>query len=260
MHKGRTDEARALLLAHLEGEPRAIAERRLLIRVEAFRGQLGEVERQARALADVLGAGSPLPWIELGHALEIAHRYDEALDAYDRAAEVAPQDPAGPRTGGLRAARWGELELAEPRLAEALRRDPRDATTWHALGFVRLAGGELGLAEQAYRSGLLADPGRVENRVGLATVALARGDMKSALAEYDALAAARPQFADAELGRAYALMMLARYAEAEQALARAARLGASSTIVAAQRSELARRTSAYPSGVGGAQRVSPLKP
>ncbi|HKY39498.1 MAG TPA: tetratricopeptide repeat protein [Polyangiaceae bacterium] len=242
MDKGRADEASALLRDYLQKHPSAVPERRLLIRVEAFRGQLGASEAEAKALERQLGPTSPIPMVELGHALEIAHRYDEALAAYDRAAEVAPRDPLGPLTGGLRAARWGELDWAEPRLREAVRRGPRDPATWHALGLVLLSLGNASGAEQAYRSGLLADPEALENRVGLATLALSRGDLSGALVQYDAIVARRPKFADAHLGRSYALIGLGRFSDARQALDEAARLGADPRVIAAQRQELSART------------------
>src|SRR5258706_4703621 len=174
--KGRTEEASSLLVTYLQKHPDAVAERRLLIRVEASRGQLGKAQAQILLVEKQLGPHSPIPLVELGHALELSHRYDEALAAYDQAAEVSPRDPLGPLTGGLRAARWGELDLAEPRLREAVRRGPKDPAAWHAFGLVLLSRGNLEGAEQAYRSGLLADPGALENRVGLATLALSRGD------------------------------------------------------------------------------------
>jgi tetratricopeptide (TPR) repeat protein len=244
--KGQVEEASRLLRSYLDKHPDAVAERRLLIRVEASRGQLGAAEAQAAQLEKQLGAGSPIPLVELGHALEMAHRYDEALDAYDRAAQVAPRDPLGPLTGGLRAARWGELKLAEPRLREAIRRDPKNPAAWHALGLVALSQGDLGAAEQAYQAGLLADPAALENRIGLATLALQRGDLSTALGQYDAIIARRPSLADAQLGRSFALIGLGRYDEAHRALDDAARLGANPRVVAAQRRELARRTSAHP--------------
>jgi tetratricopeptide (TPR) repeat protein len=246
MTKGRADEASKVLRGYLTQYPSAVPERRLLIRVEAFRGQLGAAEAEVAVLARQLGAASPIPLVELGHALEVAHRYDEALAAYDRAAEVAPRDALGPLTGGLRAARWGELDWAEPRLREALRRDPKDPAAWHALGLVQLSLGNLAAAEQSYRSGLLADPDALENRVGLATLSLSRGDLRAALVQYDAIVARRPKLADAQLGRSFALMGLGRYAEARVALDEAARLGGDPRVVSAQRAELARRTSAHP--------------
>lgn len=244
--KGQVEEASRLLRDYLAKHPSAVAERRLLIRIEASRGQLGAAEVEAAKLEKQLGADSPIPLVELGHALEMAHRYDEALGAYDRAAEVAPRDPLGPLTGGLRAARWGELGLAEPRLREAVRRDPKNPAAWHALGLVQLSQGELAAAEKAYNAGLLADPAALENRIGLATLALRRGDLSAALGHYDAIIARRPKLADAQLGRSFALIGLGRFDDARLALDEAARLGASPRVVAAQRRELARRTSAHP--------------
>lgn len=244
--KGQSEEASVLLRHYLQEHPEALAERRLLVRVEASRGQLGKAEAEVKRLEEQLGPASPIPLVELGHALELAHRYEEALAAYDRAADIAPLDPLGPLTGGLRAARWGELELAEPRLLEATRRGPRDPAAWHALGLVRLSRGDLDGAQRAYRSGLLADPEALANRVGLATLALRRGDLPGALVQYDAIAASRPRLPDAQLGRSFALMGMGRFDEARRALDRAARLGGDPRVIAAQRRELARRTSPHP--------------
>ena len=239
VQKGRSAEAAQALEAHLKQHPEAVAERRLLIRVYASMGQMGHAEEQAQTLARQLGPQSPVPWVELGYALELAHRYDEALEQYDRATEVAPRDPLGPLTAGLRAARWGEAELAEPRLVEALRRDPRNTEAWHALGLARARLGNLDGAAHAYQSGLRADPHAIEDHVGLATIALLRGDAAAALAEYDAIVSARPKFADAHLGRSWALMKLGRLDDAQRALDRAQELGASPRPLSAQRRALA---------------------
>lgn len=246
MDKGRAEEASQLLLSYLQSHPNAVAERRLLIRVEASRGQLGRAQTEVARLERQLGPHSPVPMVELGYALEMSHRYDEALAAYDRASELAPADPLGPLTGGLRAARWGELDLAEPRLREAVRRGPKNPAAWHALGLVELSQGNLAGAEQAYRSGLLADPAALENRVGLATLAISRGDLAEALVQYDAIAQLRPHLPDAQLGRSFALIGLGRFDDAERALDQAVRLGGDPRVVAAQRRELGRRTSNHP--------------
>jgi Flp pilus assembly protein TadD len=233
--RGQTDEALRVLRERLAEQPRDVATRRMLVRVLGVAGNMGEALREAERLASLLGARSPIPWIELGHAYELSHQYEQALKFYDRAADVAPADPSGAREGGVRAARWGEAELARPRLEEALRRDPRDARLWHALGVVRLRLDDVDGARTAYRSGLMADPRALENRIGLATVALATDDPESALSEYDAIVAARPRFADAHLGRSWALLLLGRLGEARQALETGARLGANPRVVTRQR-------------------------
>jgi Flp pilus assembly protein TadD len=250
--KGRNADAQALLTRRLAEHPDDVSARRLLIRVYGREGDLGRARQESEALAARLGPKSPIPWVELGYALELAHRYDEALSMYDLGAQVAPADPLGPKTGGLRAARWGERELARPRLEEALRRDSRDAAVWHALGLVCLGLGDQVAAERAYRSGLMADPHALENHIGLATLAFVQERPSAALSEYDAILAERPKHADAMLGRSLALIMMRRFDEAERALSDAAALGASSAVIAKQRHLLADaraglRASAQPS-------------
>src|SRR5271166_2132882 len=115
-----TERARALVRAHQEDRALAILQdrlrvhpedtqaRRLRIRLLGFTGDLTAAQVEAEELARWLAAGDPAPYIELGHAQELAHRYDDALAAYDEAARVAPASPDGPREGGMRCARWGE--------------------------------------------------------------------------------------------------------------------------------------------------------
>jgi tetratricopeptide (TPR) repeat protein len=242
-----------VLDAHVRAHPDAIDERRLLVRLHAVTGDIGAAEKSAKELAEHLPPDSPIPWIELGHALELSHRYDEALDFYDRAAEVAPKDPIGPKTGGLRAARWGESELAAPRLEEALRRDTRDAEAWHALGLVRTHLGDFSGARVAYESGLVANPRALENRVGLATLALRRDDVRGALAEYDAIIAA------AYLGRAWTLIRLGRLDDAAAALDEARRRGGDAKTIERQSRLLAvlRKPRSAPSDLAGAPPKDP---
>jgi Flp pilus assembly protein TadD len=237
--RGRFDEAERLLGERLRDHPEDSRARGLLIRLHGAKGDLGAARTEAGRLAQRVGPASPEPYIELGRALELAHHYEEALGLYDQAAEVAPRDPRGPREGGLRAASWGEHELARPRLEEALRRSPRDASLWHALGVVCLGLEELDDAEHAYRSGLMADPHALENRIGLATLAVVRDDPAEALREYDLILAERPRFGDASLGRSWALLRLGRLAEAEKALAQAETNGGDRAVIARQRKALA---------------------
>jgi tetratricopeptide (TPR) repeat protein len=260
---GRYDEAAKTLERRLHDHPADVDSRRLLIRLYGLQGNLGRAREEAEELGRRLGPTSPFPWVDLGHALELAHRYDEALALYDHAADVAPHDPLGPKTGGLRSARWGELDLARPRLEEALRRNSRDAEAWHALGVVYLGLRDFPRADWAYRSGLSANPGAVENHVGLATLALVQERPDVALREYDAVLAARPNRTDALLGRSLALIELRRLDEAEHTLAEAEARGADRAIIAKQRRILNALRSGAPlrtPGQGGVAPESPAPP
>lgn len=239
VRKHREGEAIAYLRKELTAHPDDHASRRMLVRVLAVDGQLEAARDEVGVLASRM-PGQPVPWIELGHAFELAHRFDEALASYDHAAEVAPGSPEGPREGGMRAARWGEAAEARPRLEEAVRRGARDAEIFHALGLVRLHLRDYDAAIDAYQRGVAADPRSTENLLGLATVAVVKGDAAAALAAYDRVLAQRPNFAPGELGRAWALARLGRTADAASALDRAEALGAPAKNVARQRSALSR--------------------
>ncbi len=228
-----------MLRLEIREHPGDLAARKLMVRLLGFDGDLGAAQNEVNELRARLPSGDPSPEIELGHAYELAHKFDEALAAYDKAAAVAPESPKGPLEGGMRAARWGEAEAAAPRLEEAIRRGARDAATYHALGVVKLHLQDLDGAENAYREGLRVDPSHDENLLGLATVALLRDDPAGALAAYDALVKKHPGYAAGELGRAYALAKLGRKGEARAALDRAESLGAPKANVAKQRAALA---------------------
>jgi cytochrome c-type biogenesis protein CcmH/NrfG len=227
----REGEAKATLQKHLAAHPHDIEAHRMLVRVLAWSGDLEGAKRQVAEIEKRL-PNDPTAWIELGHAFELSHKFDEALAAYDTAASVAPQSPLGPREGGMRAARWGEPETALERLEEAVRRGARDADIFHALGLVRLNLKDYDGATTAYEEGLRVEPKSMENLLGLATVAVVKDDAAAALAAYERLLARKPDFAAGELGRAWALAKLGRKAEATKAIDRAEQLGAPATNVA----------------------------
>ncbi|MGH7269655.1 MAG: tetratricopeptide repeat protein, partial [Polyangiaceae bacterium] len=181
----RDDDAIGTLRRRLLAHPEDSAARRLLVRLLGMSGQMEAARAEVRELRRRSPPGDPMPDIELGHALELAHRYDEALAAYDEAARSAPLSPDGPREAGMRCARWGEPELARPRLEEAVRRGARDAETWHALGLVRLHMGDDDGAAYAYRVCAAQNPKEPECWLGLATVGIVRGDSRMALSAYD---------------------------------------------------------------------------
>ncbi len=238
MRQHREEQAVTLLRSRVAEKPGDIAARRLLVRLLGFTGDMPGARLQADELARLLPSGDPTAYIELGHALELAHRYDDALAAYDEAASRAPLSPAGPREGGMRCARWGETEEARPRLEEAVRRGARDAETWHALGLVRLHDEDLEGAEEAYRAGAEADPRAAESWLGLASVALVEGEAQKALDAYEQLLALKPRFAAAELGRPWARPRRGRRGDAAKALDRAREMGAPAENVARQRAAL----------------------
>src|SRR3954447_17560019 len=82
----REDEAVATLQRRLQAHPDDVAARKLLVKLQGLSGDLTGARASVAELVRWLPPGDPSPFIELGHAFELAHRYDEALEAYDEAA------------------------------------------------------------------------------------------------------------------------------------------------------------------------------
>jgi Flp pilus assembly protein TadD len=237
----REDDAVKLLRARLAGHPDDVGARSLLVRMAAIAGDSKGAQVEATELERRLAKSDPRDpraWIALGNALEISHEFEEALAAYDIAASVAPESALGPHEGGMRAARWGEVEEAIPRLEEATRRDPSDLGAWHALGLTRLFMRDAEGADAAYRACLAVDRSRADCWLGLSSVAVMEDEPVVGLAAFDAIMMLRPTFASGELGRAWALWKLGRNDDARRAIDRAEELGASPQVVAKQRRRL----------------------
>jgi tetratricopeptide (TPR) repeat protein len=245
-HLHREDEAVALLRSAIAKHPDDVDSRRMLVRLLGLTGDIAAARKEAEDLQKRLPEGDPSGWLEMGHAYELAHKFEDALAAYDTAADVAPGSPAGPLEGGMRCARWGEADEARPRLEEAIRRGTNDAEVWHTLGLVRLHQKDFDAATEAYKKGLDADGSHAENWLGLASVAVMTDDWKGALKAYSALLELRPNFGVAELGRAWALAKLGRDKEALVALDRAEALGAPRANIAKQRAALGAPRGATP--------------
>jgi tetratricopeptide (TPR) repeat protein len=221
----RQDEAQVLLASHLETYPEDLESQALLIRLYGERSHLQKAIAQVERFRLVLPRNDPRPYIELGKAYELMHSFDEALLAYDRASELAPLSPLGPKTAGLRAAHWGEAEEAQPRLEEALRRGDLDPNTFHALGLCYVHTGQNEKAVAVYERGAALEQG-TNNLLGIATVALSVNDHAAALSAYDRMLVRSPRHVPAVLGRAYCLARLGRTEDAKQTLAAAQALGA----------------------------------
>lgn len=229
VYQRRDAEAETLLRDHLAKAPADMESRRVLIHVLARRSDLRGVQSEVEAERRLLPNDDPTPDIDLGEAYEMLHRYDEALEAYDHAASIAPTSPLGPRAGGLRAARWGECELAVPRLQDAIARGGQDAETYHALGLCLVHTDHMDEARRAYEAGAKLEHDGITNLTGLATVALRANDFVAALDAYTRASTKQPRAAALHLGRAYCLARLGRDVEAEQALTQAEALAGPSS-------------------------------
>lgn len=158
-------------------------------RLYALMGQPDLAERAWRT-ALLLDDSDVLAWVCLGHALRDLGRDAEALDSYERAQALAPDDPwvAANRGSAL-------LALDRPAAARApllaavagLEDHPEDA--WLALSDLGLClsrSGDLDGAEDAWRQAIELAPSGQGPRAALGELLLARGRKAAARAELGA--------------------------------------------------------------------------
>lgn len=166
-----------------------VAERRDAdwLRAEAIRAfEGGDLGRAFEGFREVLNRRPEdvEAWIGMGSTLARAQRPNEALEAFTRAATLAPGHPIVEFNLGVIAARRGD----------------RKASVAH------------------YRSALDADPSHAAARFNLANTLLRLGDPKGAEVEYRALLDREPGRAAAWQGLAAALADQGRWADAQAAL------------------------------------------
>lgn len=151
-----------------------------------------------------------------GDALVELGRYDEAFTVFERLNSVKPGVAAYSRASYAWELR-GDTERATAAMEMALQAaSTRDQSTFAAyqLGQLAFGQGDLDTAERRFTEGLRRDPGAPTLLAGQARVAAARGDTDAALRDYTASVDAVPDPAVlAELGDLYA--SLGRHEEAK---------------------------------------------
>jgi tetratricopeptide (TPR) repeat protein len=154
-------------------------------------------------------------------ALDELGDYKRAVQDYDAAIVLAPNDPALHLNRGVAKIRGGSPAAAIPDYDEAIRLRP----DWHLPYFDRA----VALSDLGQRAAALADYQRAIDRnpndpwiyVGQGDVHAAGGDAAAALAAYDEALALRPDLDQAQMRRAKTLLRLDRPQEAVAAMDRA---------------------------------------
>jgi tetratricopeptide (TPR) repeat protein len=156
-------------------------------------------------------------WIERGAALEREDKYQEALQAYEKALELAPEESAA-HLGVARAhERLGQGEEALQQLEEAAEQFPEDAEVRRQLGRLQCLSGDVAECVTTLEQAVELDPDNPQGHywLGLGYQQGAEDGLEKAFAQYrEALRA------DPELGRAHlALGALYRTLPGSEALA-----------------------------------------
>jgi tetratricopeptide (TPR) repeat protein len=196
---GRTDRALELLERNGRVAPR-IADPRMDAIAERRGGMLVHVSR--------------------GLALVSSGRADEAVEAFRRAIELAPDDVAARTNLGDALARLGRLEEAREILEEATRIDPGDAKARFNLGTVSARLGDDEAAVTHLRAAVEIDGGLVPALVNLGNALRRLGRFDDALEAYRRAIEVRPTHASARINEGLTLVRLHRYREGRDAFER----------------------------------------
>lgn len=182
----RLDDAEHVLRAVLADDPAQPDALHLFGLWHHARGELDEAEAAIRDSIERWPEHDALitiPWNNLGNVLVERNRPDDALDAYRRATDVAPEAPApwANRANLLR--RLGRLDDAVSAARTALELRPDDPDAWFCLARVLIERGEVADGLEANARGIaLAPAGSVgRDQVVRSLVLLGRHDQAAEL-------------------------------------------------------------------------------
>lgn len=173
-------------------------------------GNAAEAERVCRE-AIALAPTSLAAQLEFASTLKARDRNHEAIAAYRAALTAHPDSPELLCNLGLALHASAAYAEAEPMLRRALAARPDFAEAHHNLGLVLREEGDIEGAIGEFNAALATLP-LAATRSALAHALRDAGRFDAALEEYDAVLAALPDYGDAVLNRAHALLMRGDYA------------------------------------------------
>jgi len=125
-----------------------------------------------------------LTWLSLGWLYEQAGRFADAASAYDKAAELQPDDALAHASAGSMRQRLGEYPAAVQAYERALELDPENTLYWESLALSYAAAARPADALRAAEETLRRNPGSATAYLVRASVYEERGDQDKALADY----------------------------------------------------------------------------
>ena len=212
------------------GSPVEAQRDRIEVDTSALRGELAlEAERLEEAAAHFLRAARLAEDPSLAEratriAYESGHQ-DIGLEAARRWLEIAPEDPRGHWFAGIFEIRFGRIEDATEHFDAFVRAAEERGGTAGAIGLVADALGaepDAAAGVAVMQSIVAAFPESPEARYGVARLALRAGDFELALENARIAADRRPDWRDAQLLYARALLVSGRTDESLELIARVA--------------------------------------
>ena len=177
-----------------------------------------EVERRTHALLGQYPDAGFL-WSMLGASLQLQGK--DALVAFQKTAQLLPDDAEAHYNLGFILGRSGRLVEAEPSYRRALELKPDHADAHNNLGFILQALGRLPEAEASFRRVLEINPGFVSTWYNLGVVLGKQGIFGEAEGSYSRALEIKPDFVEAHNNLGVTLHKLGRLSEAEASFRKA---------------------------------------
>jgi tetratricopeptide (TPR) repeat protein len=160
--------------------------------------------------------GQARAWLSLAHVLD-STKPEEAVQAYQHAAELQPKDPEPHIAAGLLLEKQNRFADASEEYRQALAIDPTSADALTGLANISMRGQRFSDAEEALRKLVVLHPENAGAHLQLGRVLAAAGDKDAAIVEFQAAAKLAPADAGTkrELADLYATARKFDLAEAE---------------------------------------------
>jgi protein O-mannosyl-transferase len=120
----------------------------------------------------------------LGNALAAEGRFDEAVDQFQRALRIDPNDPDAVYNLGNALARQGNFEAAGKQLQQALKINPNNAMAAYDLGNVRARQGRFDEAMDQFQRALKIDPGLAKAHYNMGGLLTQQAKLDEAIAHF----------------------------------------------------------------------------
>jgi len=151
-------------------------------------GTLGDNDRAAAQFRKAMAVDPEFvsAYLDMGLLMALQGRYADALEWYGQAVKLAPERADAWQHVGSMQMRVGELQASVQSLERALSLSPHNAEILNSLGTVYAHSGQHSLAEAYFGRALAAAPEFHQARINRAFAMLTRGKYEEGFAEYEA--------------------------------------------------------------------------
>jgi protein O-mannosyl-transferase len=149
--------------------------------------------------------GIPIAHCDLGIALAAQGKTVEAIQQFDQALQLKPDDTKSLNNSGITLVAQGKTDAAIQQFDLALQFNPDDAVAINNLGVALFARGKLNEAVQHYKRALQLDPGYADACYNLGNALTAEGKLDDAVQSYEQALQLNPDLAAAECNLGLAL-------------------------------------------------------